>query len=80
MRANRALPDVGTILRQLREKGQLSQEALAARAGLHRTYISQLERGVRQPTIVAATRILDALGVSWSEFGHLLEQSRGPVR
>lgn len=42
----------------------LSQEELAGRAGLDRTYISGVERGVRNPTIRTAKKIADALGVS----------------
>lgn len=39
----------------------LTQEQLAERARLDRTYISGLERGVRNPTIRTATRIAEAL-------------------
>jgi transcriptional regulator with XRE-family HTH domain len=47
-------------------------EELAARAGLHRTYIGLLERAERQPTIVAAGRIAEALGLS---LGDLIRDS-----
>ena len=46
-----------------REKGW-SQEELAYQAGVHRTYISGVERLVRNPTITIVGRIADALGVS----------------
>ena len=41
--------------------------ALAERAGLHRTYIGLLERGERQPTVVAASSIAEALGLDLSK-------------
>jgi transcriptional regulator with XRE-family HTH domain len=48
-------------------KRGLSQEALAASAGLDRTFISMVERGVRRPTLDSAKRIADALNVSLVE-------------
>lgn len=57
---------VGNNVRRLREKQGVSQEELAARAGLHRTYISGVERGVRNPTIVVLEKVADALGVELS--------------
>jgi len=53
----------GRVLRALRERAGLSQEALAIRSGLHRTYISILERGKRSPTldtIAVLARALDS--------------------
>lgn len=70
-------PIVGDALRHFRLAAGLSQEALAARAGVHRTYIGQLERGERQPTIPVLTRVLDHIGVSWRDFGDALDRSRG---
>ena len=43
---------------------ELSQEALAERAGLNRTYLSDIERGVRNPGIKNVARLAKALGVS----------------
>ena len=54
----------GTVVRRHREAVGLSQEALAAEAGLHRTYISMLERGVRMPSILVARQVAVALGMS----------------
>ncbi|MCR9078965.1 MAG: helix-turn-helix domain-containing protein [Hyphomonadaceae bacterium] len=44
-----------------------SQEELADRAGLHRTYISAVERAVRNPTLTVIARIAKALKVSMAE-------------
>ncbi len=57
---------VGNNVRRLREKQGVSQEDLAARAALHRTYISGVERGVRNPTIVVLEKVANALGVELS--------------
>lgn len=54
---------VGLNIKRLREAQQISQEELADRAGVHRTYISGVERGVRNPTIVALEKIAVGLGV-----------------
>lgn len=50
-------------LREQRARRGLSQEQFAFEAGIHRTYISDLERGARNPTIVVVDRIAKALGV-----------------
>lgn len=53
----------GRNLRHQRTQRQLSQEELADMSGLHRTYISGLERGVRNPSIVIVGRLAVALGI-----------------
>lgn len=58
---------LGTNLRRLREAKGLSQEAFAFEAGIHRTYISDIERGARNPTIMVVETIAIALGVTASE-------------
>lgn len=57
----------GKVLRELRERNNLSQEKLAEYCDLDRTYISLLERGLRQPTITTIFKIADALKISPSE-------------
>lgn len=54
----------GLRVRALREAAALSQEALAARAGLHRTYVSSLERGRRNVGLDNVLRLAWALGVA----------------
>ncbi len=55
---------VGSNLKRLRQARGLSQEALAFECGVHRTYVSGVERGVRNPTVTVLKRIADALKVS----------------
>ena len=54
----------GKQLRALRLQRDLSQEALAAKAGLHRTYISLIERGKQSVTLDSMEKLAGALGVS----------------
>lgn len=51
-------------LRRYRHDTGWSQEEFAERAGIHRTYVSDLERGARNPTITIIERLADALSVS----------------
>ena len=53
----------GIVLRSLRERKGWSQEELAFECELDRTFISMLERGVRQPTLTSIFVIAEALGV-----------------
>jgi transcriptional regulator with XRE-family HTH domain len=61
------------VLRQLRERAGLSQEALADKSGLDRTYISLLERAQRQPTLKTLARLADALGISLAALSKKVE-------
>jgi transcriptional regulator with XRE-family HTH domain len=53
----------GRRLRDLRKERGLSQEELAFRAGLHRTYVSSAERGERNVALINIERLATALGV-----------------
>jgi len=57
---------VGQNLRKAREALGISQEDLADRAGLHRTYVSGVERGVRNPTVTVLEKLAKALKVKSS--------------
>lgn len=62
-------------MRRLRQSKGWSQEEFAHQAGLHRTYVSDLERGARNPTITVVDKLAVALGMP---VGALLdEQSSG---
>jgi transcriptional regulator with XRE-family HTH domain len=61
-------------LREMRKRRGMSQEALAEMAGLHRTYVSQLERGLKSPTLKVIERLAEALDVSLSTLMRRAEQ------
>lgn len=61
-----ALTSLGKNVRKARERKALTQEKLAAKADLDPTYISGIERGVRNPSILSMVRIATALGMSVS--------------
>ena len=54
-------------LRRLRQQQGWSQEEFAFRADIHRTYVSDLERGARNPTITVVNRLATALDVKLGE-------------
>lgn len=58
--------NIGIIIHKHRKLKCLSQEALASNSNVHRTYVSQLERGAKSPTLKTLNRIARALGVKLS--------------
>jgi transcriptional regulator with XRE-family HTH domain len=58
----------GGRLRALRRQAGLSQEELADRAGLHRTYVSSVERGRRNISLATIHSLADALGIEARDF------------
>ncbi|WP_081651300.1 helix-turn-helix domain-containing protein [Cupriavidus sp. WS] len=60
-------PIFGDVLRRYRAELNVSQEELAFRAGVDRTFVSRIERGIRQPTITTLIGLGLALGVSAAE-------------
>ncbi|MFI7586246.1 helix-turn-helix domain-containing protein [Spongisporangium articulatum] len=54
---------VGTTIRTLREKSQLSTRELGRRAGISQAFLSQIERGVSAPSMFTLYRLAEALGV-----------------
>ena len=61
------LAKMGLNVRKRREARALTQEKLAERAGLDATYISGIERGLRNPGIKNVAKLAKALGFSTSE-------------
>lgn len=58
---------LGAAIRGYRERLRISQEELAHRSGLHRTYLGGIERGERNPSFTNINRIAAALEVRSSE-------------
>ena len=64
---DRTLSAFGLNVLRRRESKGLSQEKLAEKAELDRTYISGIERGVRNPGLLSLVRLAKALGVTTAE-------------
>lgn len=58
---DRNLMKIGNNIKKIRKKENLSQEELAFKAGLHRTYIGSVERGERNITILNLIKISESL-------------------
>jgi transcriptional regulator with XRE-family HTH domain len=57
----------GVILRDIRKGRQLSQETLARESGCHPAYISQMERGLKSPSLRTIMNLAGTLGTPGSE-------------
>jgi transcriptional regulator with XRE-family HTH domain len=64
---NGILATLGLNVRQRREAKELTQEKLAEKAGLDPTYISGIERGLRNPGIKNVARLAKALGLTTAD-------------
>lgn len=62
------------VLKKLRVARGLSQENFGFEAGLHRTYVSQLERGLKSPSLKTLHKIATALEISLTELITLVEK------
>lgn len=73
------ISDIATarVVRAARKKAKLSQEALAEIAGLHRTYVSLLERGRRSPTLTTIEAIGRALGMGPAAIIGMIAEAAG---
>jgi transcriptional regulator with XRE-family HTH domain len=67
----------GKIIADMRQAARLSQEELAERADIHRTYVSQIERGLKSPTLVMLFRLAKALDTTPSRMLKQLEANLG---
>ena len=61
------LTALGLNVRRRREAQELTQEALAEKADLDQTYISGIECGVRNPSLLVMTRLAKALALTTAE-------------
>jgi len=69
---NRAKPykvnqDLGKKIRRLRHRQNVSQEELAEKAGIHRTYMGKIERGESNPPVRTVSKIAKALKIKISD-------------
>lgn len=62
---------VGLNLKKYRQAAGFSQEGLALECGLHRTYVSGVERGIRNPTITVLEKLAGPLNIATAK---LLEE------
>ena len=74
-----AKPDIrerfGFAVKNRREELNLTQEDLAHKAGIHRTYLSDVERGSRNLSLINIERLATALAMPLSELFRLVERS-----
>jgi transcriptional regulator with XRE-family HTH domain len=79
MKKRRAKEDIrerfGFAVKLRREELSLTQEDLAGKAGIHRTYLSDIERGSRNVSLINIERLAAALSLSLSELFRLVERS-----
>jgi len=77
MQSDDPLVSFGTALRKVRSRRGLSQEELAMQADLDRTYVSGVERGVRNICLRNIYKLADALGVHPVDFFKGIEDRDG---
>jgi transcriptional regulator with XRE-family HTH domain len=70
---SRLLPLLGATLRHYRQQQGWSQRELAARAGLSATYMTEIEQGHRNLSVLNLVRIVAVLGLSMASLLALLE-------
>lgn len=68
----------GERVKELRQARKLSQEELAFKTGVHRTYLGGIERGERNPSLRNIAAIAEALGVTLAELFSFRGQAREP--
>jgi transcriptional regulator with XRE-family HTH domain len=67
---------LGLSIRKAREQLSLSQEQLADKCGFDRTYISMLERGKRNPSLLNLLKLCHGLGISVSKLTEIYDGTK----
>jgi transcriptional regulator with XRE-family HTH domain len=67
---------VGFRIKELRTQKSITQEGLAWKAEINRTFMNQVENGGRAVSIAILEKIIEALGVSFQEFFNTKEFSK----
>ena len=70
---SKSLLPLGRVIRERREALGFSQERLAELCGFDRTYISMLERGMRNPSLQNLFKLADGLGTSVSKLTEIYD-------
>lgn len=71
---------LGRAVKTVRVRHGLTQEQVSAAAGLHPTYVSDIERGARNPSWEALTRLASGIGVSIVELARAYDDEIAPER
>ena len=64
---------LGRVIRQYREKCGLSQDVVSGLAGIGRTHLSAIERGIRKPTLDTLFKLAEAMNIEPSQLVKLIE-------
>jgi transcriptional regulator with XRE-family HTH domain len=70
----------GNLIRRRRQAAGLGQEALADKAGIHRTHVSLLERGKRMPSLQVVKKLAVALETTMASLMEELEKGAAEPR
>ncbi len=70
---------LGRTIARLRKRAGYSQEGFAVKSRVHRTYMSELERGVTNPSLDVLERVARSLGLRMSELFREAESERDKV-
>lgn len=64
---------VGQVIQRVREEKRMSQELVSGLAGIGRTHLSAIERGVRKPTLETFFKLSEAMDIKPSELMKRIE-------
>lgn len=64
---------LGRVVRRWRVERGISQEELGFRSDLHRTFVGQMERAEKQPTLATIEKLLEGTGMGLAELAQLVE-------
>jgi transcriptional regulator with XRE-family HTH domain len=67
----------GKVLKRLREERGLSQEAVELEGGSHRTFVSDLERGIKTPSLTTIVKLAEVLKISPADLMNLVQAEAG---
>jgi DNA-binding XRE family transcriptional regulator len=65
---------LGQAVKELRKQAKITQEELSERTGVHPTYISDIERGARNPSFAALVKLVNGLGIGVEDLGRAYDQ------